>query len=212
MAEPEQPWRRVADQGALALLLVRHGQTSFNAEHRFCGGRSDPPLDELGHEQAAALAQRLAGQIDQVWCSPQLRAQQTAAALGVRPVMIEGLRELDQGGFEGLDFKPILVEHAAFFQAWKRDPTHVQIPGGGESMGTLARRVDGGIQQIITQLGPSWPGKVIAVVGHQMAQAAFVCHALNLPLRDWPAYQLRNATANLLSWDDQRWSLVARNL
>ncbi|WP_052552560.1 histidine phosphatase family protein [Enhygromyxa salina] len=216
----DQPWRRVADQRALAVLLVRHGRTSFNAEHRFCGGRSDPPLDERGREQAAALGQRFAGEVDKVWCSPQQRAQQTAAGLAAAglagaagaPVVIEGLRELDQGAFEGLDFQPILTEHAAFFRAWKRDPTHVQIPGGGESMGELAQRVDGGVQQILAQLGGSWRGRVIAVVCHQMAQAAFVCHALNQPLRDWPQFQLRNATANLLSWDRKRWSLVARNL
>jgi broad specificity phosphatase PhoE len=211
----DQPWRRVADQRALAVLLVRHGQTSFNAERRFCGGRSDPPLDERGREQAAALAQRLAGEVEQVWCSPQRRAIETAAGLGpdgVAPVIVERLRELDQGAFEGLDFKPTLTEHATFFRSWKRDPTDIEIPGGGESMSKLAQRVDAGMQEIIAQLGPRWRGRVIAVVGHQMAQAAFVCHALGKPLRHWPEYELRNGTANLLSWDQQRWSLVARNL
>lgn len=209
MPEPERPWRDVAERGGLAVLLIRHGRTSFNAEQRFCGGRSDPPLDAHGREQAAAL-ERFAGEVERVFCSPQQRALETATVLGA-PVVVEALRELDQGGLEGRTFAPALQEHAEFFRAWKRDPTHVCIPGGGESMGTLADRVESGMTQILAQLDrPS--GRVIAVVGHQMAQAAFVCRALGQPLRDWPQFELRNATANLLAWRRGRWSLVERNL
>jgi broad specificity phosphatase PhoE len=209
----ERPWRDVADRGALAVLLIRHGRTSFNAEQRFCGGRSDPPLDDQGREQAAAL-ERFAGEVERVFCSPQLRALETAAVLG-SPVVIEGLRELDQGELEGRTFHPALTEHAEFFRAWKRDPTHVCIPGGGESMGTLADRVGAGMTEILAQLEREHSrttGRVIAVVGHQMAQAAFVCRAIGRPLREWPQFQLRNATANLLAWDRGAWSLLERNL
>lgn len=209
MADPL--WRRVAAHGGLAVLLIRHGQTHFNAQKLFCGGRSDPPLDELGRTQVAALGQRFAGEVEQVYASPQRRALETAAVLG-EPIVIDGLRELDQGGLEGLGY-PELGEHAEFFRAWKRDPTHVCIPGGGESMGTLADRVEAGMKEILTRVrGDGGRGGVIAVVGHQMAQAAFVCRALGKPLRDWPQFQLRNATANLVAWERGRWSLVERNL
>lgn len=209
LAVPEErPWRDISTRGSLAILLIRHGRTNFNAEQRFCGGRSDPPLDEHGREQAAKLV-RFAGEIEQVFASPQRRALETAAVLG-EPTIIEGLRELDQGGLEGLTYHPALTDHAEFFRAWKRDPTHVCIPGGGESMGTLADRVEAGMKEILTRTGRR--GGVIAVVGHQMAQAAFVCRAIGRPLRDWPQFQLRNATANLLEWDRKAWSLVERNL
>lgn len=209
MPEPARPWRDITKQGGLAVLLIRHGRTSFNAEQRFCGGRSDPPLDATGREQAAAL-ERFAGEAERIFCSPQRRALETAAVLGP-PVVIEALRELDQGGLEGRPFHPALQEHAEFFRAWKRDPTHVCIPGGGESMGTLADRVATGMTEILAQLDRP-RGRVIAVVGHQMAQAAFVCRALGKPLRDWPQFELRNATANLLAWQRGRWSLIERNL
>ncbi|NJK32866.1 MAG: histidine phosphatase family protein, partial [Deltaproteobacteria bacterium] len=42
MAEPS--WRRIKAHGGVAVLLIRHAQTEFNASRRFCGGRSDPPL------------------------------------------------------------------------------------------------------------------------------------------------------------------------
>jgi broad specificity phosphatase PhoE len=210
-----QPWRRIADHGGVAVLLIRHGRTSFNASQRFCGGRSDPPLDEHGREQAAALGQRFAGQLDLLFCSPLQRARETAAALGREPIVIDHLRELDQGELEGREFHPALQEHAEFFRKWRRDPTHIAVPGG-ESMGVLADRVEAAVAQILTQLDPP-RGRVVGIVCHQMTQAAFVCRALGKPLRDWPQFELRNATANLLAWDrraDTRgsWSLVGRNL
>src|SRR5580693_9763021 len=63
-------------------LLLRHGQTALSAARRFAG-RGDIPLTDLGLEQAAAAAARLArrGHIDRVLTSPLRRAQQTAAAV-----------------------------------------------------------------------------------------------------------------------------------
>jgi broad specificity phosphatase PhoE len=235
MPDPSRPWRRVAELGGLAVLLIRHGQTHFNAQKLFCGGRSDPPLDELGRTQALALAQRFAGEVERVYASPLQRARETAAVLG-EPTIIEELRELDQGALEGCEHHLAVVEHAEFFRAWKRDPTHVSVPGGGESMGALADRVTRGMSRVLrdhdaTNLdsgtlagpapapggpvaGPSPParGRTVAVVAHQMAQAAFVCRALGKPLRHSSEFELRNATANLLVWDGHAWSLLARNL
>ena len=214
MTETPRPWHDLVARRQLAVLLIRHGRTALNAEHRFCGGRSDPPLDAHGREQAAALGQRFEGVCARVFSSPQLRARETAAALA-EPTAIEGLRELDQGALEGREIHPALNEHAAFFRAWKRDPSEIPVPGGGESMGALADRTHQGMAEILGELGATRrvaSGQVIAVVGHQMAHGAFMCRALGKPLRDWQEFALRNATANLLSWNGRAWSLVARNL
>ena len=220
MTTPGKPWRRVAELGGLAVLLIRHAQSTYNADKRFCGGRSDPPLDERGREQAAALAQRFAGEVTRVYASPQQRALATAAVLRAEPpTVIDELRELDQGALEGQAIDATLFQaHAEFFRAWKADPTEVCIPGGGESMGAVAERVARGMARVLADhdAGPSSDGRgrgrVVAVVGHQMAQAAFVCQALGHPLRRWSEFELRNATANLLVWDGRGWSLLGRNL
>ncbi len=198
------PWRRVAELGGLAVLLIRHGRTSFNADRRFCGGRSDPPLDERGREQVAALAERFAGEVERVYSSPQRRALETAAVLG-EALIVEELRELDQGSLEGREIGPALAEHAEFFRAWRADPTEVAVPGGGESMGGLADRVARGMDRVVADHESDPRGRTVAVVSHQMAQAAFVCRALGEPLRHWSRFELRNATANLLIWDGRGW-------
>ncbi|HEV7133000.1 MAG TPA: histidine phosphatase family protein [Gaiellaceae bacterium] len=88
------------------LLLVRHGETDWNAEGRL-QGHTDRPLNDFGRRQAAALAERLAGDpIDAIYASDLSRARETAEILGARlglPVVLEpGLRERNWGTWEGL--------------------------------------------------------------------------------------------------------------
>ena len=66
------------------VFLARHGQTAYNLEGRFQGQRP-VPLDETGRAQAAELAERAAGyEFAALWCSPLLRARETADAVATR--------------------------------------------------------------------------------------------------------------------------------
>jgi 2,3-bisphosphoglycerate-dependent phosphoglycerate mutase len=88
------------------LLLVRHGETDWNAEGKL-QGHTDRPLNDYGRRQAQALADRLAGQsIDAVYASDLSRARETAEILGAKlglPVLVDpDLREKNWGNWEGL--------------------------------------------------------------------------------------------------------------
>src|SRR3954451_24173941 len=88
------------------LLLVRHGETDWNAEGKL-QGHTDRPLNEYGRRQAQALADRLAGeQVDALYASDLCRARETAEILGERlgiPVDVDtDLREKNWGTWEGL--------------------------------------------------------------------------------------------------------------
>src|SRR3954471_3985163 len=98
------------------LLLVRHGQSEWNAQGRW-QGQADPPLTDLGRAQARAAA-RSVGSVDGIFASELQRATETAAIiaeeLGLGPVLIdEGLRERDAGAWSGLT----------------RDEIHERFPG-----------------------------------------------------------------------------------
>jgi broad specificity phosphatase PhoE len=87
------------------ILLLRHGQSEWNAEGRW-QGQADIELTELGRRQAYAASQRL-GVVDAIVCSDLRRASDTAqilsAQLGVGPVVVEPLfRERDAGEWSGL--------------------------------------------------------------------------------------------------------------
>jgi len=89
------------------LLLVRHGETDWNAERRW-QGHTDVPLNERGREQARALAEELAadGRVDAIYSSDLSRARATAETVAERlglPVTVDpDLREIDVGSREGL--------------------------------------------------------------------------------------------------------------
>ena len=90
----------------MTLYVVRHGQATWNVLNKICGGRSDVPLTDLGREQARVLSKELP-HVDRVYCSPLMRAQETAALLMEgRDIEIKTeprLREQDFGIYEGLD-------------------------------------------------------------------------------------------------------------
>jgi probable phosphoglycerate mutase len=89
------------------LLLVRHGETDWNAEGRL-QGHTDRPLNEYGRRQAKELADRLAGDeaVDAIYASDLSRAKETAEIVGERlglPVVVDAdLREKHWGTWEGL--------------------------------------------------------------------------------------------------------------
>src|SRR5688572_19392365 len=88
------------------LLLLRHGQSTWNADGRW-QGQADPPLSPLGEEQARDAARRLApGQFSRVLASDLRRARQTAEILADAlrlPVEVDpDLREIDVGDWQGL--------------------------------------------------------------------------------------------------------------
>ena len=87
------------------VLLIRHGQSEWNADGRW-QGQADPPLTDLGRHQAMHAARNL-GTVDAIVASDLQRASETALiiaeALGVGPVVLEpGLRERDAGEWSGL--------------------------------------------------------------------------------------------------------------
>lgn len=87
------------------ILLVRHGQSTWNADGRW-QGRADPPLSDLGRRQAEVAAETIADHgITKVWSSPLRRAHETAGIvatrLGVEIQKDPRLQERDAGDWEG---------------------------------------------------------------------------------------------------------------
>ena len=105
------------------ILLARHGQTSWNALGKL-QGHTDVELNEVGREQARALAAKLASaELTAVWTSDLSRARQTgeivAAALGLAaPAVDPELRERHYGVFEGLSRDECATQHPEAWQDW----------------------------------------------------------------------------------------------
>lgn len=127
----------------LRLLLVRHGQTGWNATHRY-QGHSDQPLNQAGMDESRRLAARLKSDpVDIIYSSDLQRAAQTAQILaGGRGIVVRPeprLRELNFGVLEGHTFDEGLQLWPEMINAWVEDPN--QPPTGGERMDAFAARV-----------------------------------------------------------------------
>jgi probable phosphoglycerate mutase len=147
------------------LLLLRHGQTALSVERRY-SGHGDPELTELGHQQAAAAAARLAAvpDIAAVLTSPLRRARQTAAAVaeatGAPLHVRERLIETDFGGWEGLTFSEARSRNPELHARWLGSE-EVAAPGG-ESFTDVGRRVDAERRAVIEE----FPGATVVLVSH----------------------------------------------
>jgi probable phosphoglycerate mutase len=138
------------------VLLVRHGQSEWNALGRW-QGQADPPLSDLGRAQARAAAHSL-GAVDAVYSSDLQRAAETAAIiaeqLGLGPVLLDrDLRERDAGEWSGLTRDEILERYPGYLSedrhtAFAPERGKPKRPPGWEGDAALLPRVLAALQRI----------------------------------------------------------------
>jgi len=140
------------------ILLVRHGQSEWNAEGRWQGW-ADPPLSELGRRQSVLAGQELED-ID-VAVSSDLRRAVDTAALMVQPLGLSAaaveprLRERDVGKWTGLTRREIE-------ERWPEALAAMSDPPGGESVTTLQERV----LAAVVALARTYPDSTVLAVTH----------------------------------------------
>jgi len=179
------------------LILIRHGETDWNLQHRF-QGQIDVPLNARGLAQAQRLAERLTREaIDALACSDLQRARQTmspsAAALGIDSEPVPALREQAFGVLEGLALPEILARHPHEWEAWRRhDPDYA--PPGGECVRAFHDRV----LRAVRELAQRYAGRRVAVVTHGGALDMVYRAALDLPLYGPRTCPIPNAGLNRL--------------
>ncbi|MBI5310690.1 MAG: histidine phosphatase family protein [Actinobacteria bacterium] len=166
----------------MRLLLVRHGESEWNAAGRL-QGQADPPLSNLGRHQAARAAARLVDEpIDAIVASDLARASHTARALadavGLPVVERQDLREVDLGSWTGAAREEI---EAADPEAWRRWRVEgVEGWDGGERYAEAMQRVAGAV----TSIAAEWAGRTVVAVSHGGCIRLATCHLLGMPASD----------------------------
>lgn len=194
----------------LTLLLVRHGESTWNAIGRYQGQR-DPPLSPRGEQQAAAAAAALrATAIDAVASSPLQRAYQTAVAIAAPHDLAvrrdARLTEIGHGAWEGLPVAEVIAGWPVLTARWKADPTDVQMPGG-EHFGEVAART----RAWLADAQREYHGRTLLAASHDVILRILLADAQSLPLpRIWD-FRLDNAAISEVRYTDGAPSLIRLN-
>jgi probable phosphoglycerate mutase len=174
----QRPWAVPAT--ATEIILVRHGQSAAFVESSpfvLVDGQGDPPLSDLGHQQAGQVAARLAElEIAAIYATTLRRTVQTANPLAERlglEIGIESdLREVHLGEWEGGYFRKMAAEAHPAFAEMDATQDWGAIPGA-ETSASLRSRV----RSALTRLHLRHPGERIVVVSHGGAIGAALAEA-----------------------------------
>ena len=196
----------------MQIVLVRHGATDWNLEHR-CQGSSDRDLSEVGVRQAEEIARLLrAEKLSAIYASDLKRARRTAELIGQPhqlPVRIEEkIRELDHGKLEGLSFNEIKANYGDFLTRWRTEPAELQVPGG-ERLIDVAERAWSGLNQIVERHERA---DNIVVVSHNFPIVGIVCRITGTHLNNYRDFHLDPCGVSRLQCDDAgRWQVTHIN-
>jgi glucosyl-3-phosphoglycerate phosphatase len=173
------------------LVMLRHGQTEYNAGSRM-QGQLDTELSDLGRDQAVAVAEVLAKRQPLVIVSSDLRRSlDTAVALGERsglPVLVDTrLRETHLGDWQGLTHLEVDAAAPGARLAWRENARWA--PHGGESRVDVAARSMPLLAELIveqSEWGVDEPERPVVLVAHGGLIAALTAALLGLPVDNWP--------------------------
>ena len=194
----------------MRLIVVRHGETSYNAQRRYTG-QSDVPLNALGEVQAAALRDSLAMEhIDAVVTSDLERTRVTARAIthnhGLHLHEDSDLRELAFGEWEGCTYDEVLARDANLVSLWRADPTQY-APPGGETVNQVRDRCARALQRWQTQ----YPEGSVVWVTHGGLIGVLLCHVLDIDLKRRWQFRHDNASISEMRFHADRVVIVRLN-
>ena len=163
------------------LLIVRHGETEWNAAGRI-QGHTDIGLSSNGVDQARSLGKRLLGlSIDVAYSSDLRRTSETAKlALSDRDVVLHQtpmLREYHKGEFEGMTLSEIKEQFPGEYPKYLEKNLDY-APKGGES----TREVSARISQIIGKIKSEHIEQTVLIVSHGGVLRSAMVSLLGMPL------------------------------
>jgi len=179
------------------MILVRHGQSTWNREHRI-QGQLDPPLSDEGRRQAELLGHRLAGRpLAGFYASDLKRALETAEAIeslvDLKPAPTPGLREIFLGEWEGLSTEEIAERFPDAWARWSEKPDWDLVPGG-EGAARFETRVLATLDEILDRHAR---GDVLLVTHGGVIQVA-LHRVVGRPSRGLFPFKIQNASISVI--------------
>jgi broad specificity phosphatase PhoE len=201
------------DTETTQLFLVRHGATEANERRPYVlqGRGINFSLSESGRAQARAVGRFLSRfNIHAVYCSPLLRALETAAEIARSfkfPVeTLHKIHEVDVGEWEGKSWNMIQEENNLAYQAFMNDPGDTPYLGG-ESYRDVLLRVKPELEAVIER----HQGQSIVVVAHNVVNRAYLADVMGLDLKRAKDIQQSNCCVNIIHHTHGKAELMTLN-
>lgn len=193
------------------ILLIRHGETAWNARKRL-QGHLDIPLNAEGELQAAALGCALMSEpLDAIFSSDLQRARQTATAIAApRGMTVEldpGLRERCYGAFEGMLYAEIGQRYPEAYAAWQLRDIDARFPKGVHEAETLREFSQRAVSAII-RIASSGKYRRIALVAHGGVLECAYRAAQDVGFEHARDFDIFNASINRFVWDGEKLQLL----
>lgn len=189
------------------LWMIRHGETSWNAEGRV-QGQTDVPLSEVGHAQARAVAALFAGrQIDALYSSDLQRVTQTAQpvaqALGLAIRVEPMLRERHYGMFETMTYAEVKVRHPEEYARFRAHDPEFDFRGGEGLRVFFERSV-----KCLTDIAARHADEEVLIFTHGGVLDMAYRHAKRLGLASKRDFEIPNAALNQIEIAGDGWKVL----
>lgn len=194
----------------MRLIIIRHGETLYNIDHRLTG-QDETPLSVTGEQQALAVGNYLATEsLDCIVSSDLQRAYKTAQAIaqhhGLSVEKDPLLREHSLGVWQGKTMTEVQASDPETYRLWREDPLQY-APGGGETLAQFRDRIAQAFQYWFER----YPDGTVVWVAHAGVVGTTICLLLEIdPTRRWQFHH-DNASVTELRIAQSRASLVRLN-
>jgi probable phosphoglycerate mutase len=194
-------------RGATRVFLVRHGQSTFNAQRRYQGRSDEPVLTELGAAASALTGRHLARhRFDTVISSPLRRAHQTAGIIrgalrDAPPIETSGdLRELDLGIWEGKSIEDVQQRLPEAYRAWQDRPHELRMTAGDGMVFFPVRDLFEQALRFWGQILPRHAGQTVLLVTHGGTARALIGAATGIGVEKFQTLQHSNCGIGILEF------------
>ncbi|NCO76123.1 MAG: histidine phosphatase family protein [Cyanobacteria bacterium] len=188
------------------VIIVRHGQSSYNAQRMIQGRCNESIITEKGEKQANLLGKALSNlKIDGFYCSPLQRAHKTAQIIQElnqhNPTLIitEKLREINLSLWEKWKKEDVKREYPQQYKQWKEKPHELKMMVDGEEFYPvldLYRQAQEFWQEII----PQHQNETIVITAHNGINRCLLLTALGMEASHYHSIQQSNCCINVLNF------------
>ena len=163
----------------MKIFFIRHGQTNWNLEGKIQGS-CDIELNDTGIKQAEELSNKVLEdnyRFSKIYSSPQKRALKTAEILSentnVEYIAIDGLEEINLGGWEGLSWSEVKEKYPEEYEEWYINRRYAKVHKG-ESYEDMLERVLEVIHKIVAESCDD-----VVIVTHSAVIMCLQCYITN---------------------------------